>query len=296
MDKNFFNPPELEVLYALTQLDGEPRQKALAITRRCYVDADHANWWVKERVEELHACYTSGHPMFEIWGQKAYDQLFEMWHRMTGKGLSEYPYPATVSWYEPPVSEEARLLSYFESIADNLSNGNATANDITSLVQMDFCQPPPNEGPFAEYFKLYYGSCPDRVLICGDQPERDRTAQRLAQEFEGGQTGATGRGTSYFAINKVNSEPTTRMFHGDDGLPHYVSFLPSPSDLRLFMDPNHTGAITRRLIRVSLGNEETLFNDLTYVLNFFNQPGCKPALLIIVSPEPLPFDGPILHC
>lgn len=114
MDNSFFDPPELEVLYALTQLDGESQQQALGVTRLCYENPDHANQWVIERIEELHVCFVSGHPMFEVWGQKAYDKLFDMWHRMTGKGPSEYRYPATISWYVPEETDERKYVSYFE--------------------------------------------------------------------------------------------------------------------------------------------------------------------------------------
>lgn len=296
MDNNFFDPPELEVLYALTHLDGRSRQHALGITRVCYVDPDRANWWVKERIEELHVCYVSAHPMFEIWGQKAYDRLFDMWHQMTGKGIESYPYPATVSWYTPPVSENTLLQASLEDMVESLAMGRTDVSTVKEMIQEQFCQPTFNEGAFAEYFNLNYGGCPDRVLICGEKPQRDQMAHQLVEEFESGQTGTTGRGTSYFVIGKEYTVPSTRNLQGSGGLPHYVTFIPTPDALRLCLHPTQNGAITRRLVRVSLGNTENLLNDLTYVINFFNQPGCKPALLIIVSPEPLPFDGPILHC
>lgn len=111
MSNQFFDPPSLEVLYALTHLDGRQRCDVLKINRMHYAHLEKANEWLEKVMADLHLCHTSGHPAAQAHGQAAHDQLFKLWSRMADKDIEDYPYPATVSWYTPPISENALLQS-----------------------------------------------------------------------------------------------------------------------------------------------------------------------------------------
>lgn len=296
MSNLFFDPPQLEVLYALTHLDGSDRQNSLGVTRIQYVSRDKADSWLRSVVDDLHTCHVSGHPAFKEFGQDAYDKLFEMWSRMTAKGIEDYMYPYTVSWYSPPISENALLQANLEGMVESLAMGRTDVSTVKEMIQEQFCQPAFNEGAFAEYFKLSYGSCPERILFAG----QDRMAvhlmfQAFALEFNNGQTGGSRRGVSFFQVvpclqDYFASEETR------NGEIHYLQGIPSIQYLALFTREDLNTRITRRLVVVDIQDSIYTYNDLTYALNFFEQAIYKPIVLVILASEPLPIDGPTIYC
>ena len=296
MSNLFFDPPQLEVLYALTHLDGSDRQNSLGVTRIQYVSRDKADSWLRSVVDDLHTCHVSGHPAFKEFGQDAYDKLFEMWSRMTAKGIEDYMYPYTVSWYSPPISENALLQANLEGMVESLAMGRTDVSTVKEMIQEQFCQPAFNEGAFAEYFKLTYGQCPDRLLFVGqDRLVVNRMAHAFSQEFNSAQTGGSGRGMSYFSVDPVMEDCLLESrFDGPE--PYYLQVIPSINHLIGFTSEVMEVRITRRLIMVDIQDSPFTFNDLTYALNFFEQAKYKPLALVILASEPLPIDGPTIYC
>lgn len=296
MNNLFFDPPQLEVLYALTHLDGRQRCDALKIERIHYVSLEKANKWLEKVITDLHTCYISGHPAFQAHGQAAHDQLFKLWSRMTDKDIEDYPYPATVSWYTPPVSENALLQASLEGMVESLAMGRTDVSTVKEMIQEQFCQPTFNEGAFAEYFKLTYGQCPDRLLFVGqDRLVVNRMAHAFSQEFNSAQTGGSGRGMSYFSVDPVMEDCLLESrFDGPE--PYYLQVIPSINHLIGFTSEVMEVRITRRLIMVDIQDSPFTFNDLTYALNFFEQAKYKPLALVILASEPLPIDGPTIYC
>lgn len=290
----FFNPPELETLYALTQLSGKQCLRALGISEIHYQSLAHANGWATDVTTRLHSCYVSGSPMFEIWGQKAYDKLFEIWSLMTDKGIEEYPYPATVSWYERPVSAEARMLSLVESMADKLDSGNS-AEQVREMWEQEY-PTIQREGPFAEYFRMTYGGAPSRVLITGDRTQSRMALTALSNEFCEAQTGCSGRGSSFFILEpKYNAQAgwklETQYINGE---PYYIQVIPRVEELLNYAVLDD-GRLTRRLIVVDLFDSISPNNDATFITNFFNKHPHQPILLVLLGSEEIFIDGPVLH-
>lgn len=276
MSNMFFNPPELGVLYALTQLDGDHRYEALNVGGRCYENLDEANNWVKHIANDLHACYIAGHPAFEQFGQRAYDTLFEMWSIMTGEGMEHYPYPATVSWYKPPVS--------------NIH--------IT-------------EDPIANFIREYRprGFCRRINVVAENWIYGARFIRDLAIEFSMQQTGSTGRGIDIFAIAPFNQEnryhaqvfTRTGMWnglaqeissdtYGKSFDPPIVHTPPAVFDIPTLI--NTRGYMPRRLVVVDISDLDFPINACTWLINYFDATAPQSTVVFLTS-EHIPFDGQV---
>lgn len=131
----FFTIPELKTLHALVFLDGRQRCNTLGIKKKHYVDVDAANAWLNGIIADLHQCGLSDHPAFKEYAPKAYENLFELWSTMTGLGIEEYPYPATLSnGHESASDKEHPLLANSEKVSGTYDPTKEGLSDVYVAV------------------------------------------------------------------------------------------------------------------------------------------------------------------
>lgn len=275
----FFRIPELETLYALTQLSMEDRLRTLNVTQEHLTSPQEANHWLSKVIEQLHVCGLTSDESILALLPTAYDALYFTWLKLTNKSMDEYPYPTTVSWYRPETSYTLPTI--------------------------------PRE-PIGDFLRTYYPNC-DSINLVSEVPQWSGEFVRdIIVEFSLAQTGGSGRGIDIFPVlaipedepelfyNKtvaktvfwrmVASEAEADM-NGDSLDIINTSFVGSVESIEKSVQER--GYTLRRLLVVDLTDIEYPINEVTWLTNYVN--ATSPSTFVVVlTKEQIPFNGAVV--